>query len=1100
LNAGITAYIDNYDCYSVFTAPADKLVRFTTIVQNTEANYDFIWLYNAATKNSQILYFSGPTITAPGVWTTTGNSMTIQFHSDGSNTGVGVVARIDFVNKPTISIASSLSASPRSSLSSRGSLSPSVSSRKSVIESSSASISMSGLASASPPNFIYQCSNGVFQTGTGGTITCPHNYIIASVVALGGGPNGLFGTCGSYSLVACGPSLYDFTDPTNVICAGKSSCTFPANIQVYPDYCIGYQKYWHVTAQCVPIPISLSATYSMTTTHTYTAAPSSTAYISLSGSASGSHSSYVSSRSTPSDIISFSTRASMRQTQSLLGTSSSSISSKESLLTSRSIQTSPSSAPTPRAKGPPPPLPNDLTKISLDNLNFMFNDMASYDPALLHGSLHKLGMAAMQQSGGEFGVSTDTFNLKVKALDPAAPAALNIGGTAASLPPLSSLGLASGSAASMIQWTTNPYASQSSLQTDTPTLSLSVIDSTGSEVSVSNLSTPISFSWSLNTSDPRFQPPPVYLVRCDKNELYVQKSGIYQRSTGAIQSVYGSWSVPCLLDVWRPLNCTDFSDGSVKMLECPKPIYTPNCLYWSTNTSSWSSDGCTPTVTNGTMNCKCTHLTDFSSRITAIGEANTAVFANAANVYSLSGLTVYAEWFGIFGGIAAFTLLLGMLALRIDNVTNKKYVKQLCRDTVINQVFDNAPNSAIYIYDKDSNKKCKKIIKQSKQIKEEVKINLFHRICLQHTRLQFLFRYDPRLARIFRLLAIFTVQYHALFVTAFLYGFTYGGDGKSPMAWYDIIALSLITSLLNIPVIKLIMTSLNTIGLKEYEFKFPLLCEEYRRRVEFEKLALIYKKKCGAIKENDDSDELMKLDELEGGDEDSCMNLFFIYFCCRSSNRVQANSLNNLSKKELLVKMIKLLKEKYPAIQLRNSFWSNLPCHTPEAWLFLFCATGWLVWCLNFLLLFAASHKKDVGENIMISYATSEITTVFISQPLTILFSYLFFKGIHKYDKYIPKSLHKYILIITKYNLPHLYYFSNPWVNTAQSIFTSKFAYSLFVRCPAIASNTNELNYAPIKAVIFEKQEDSKCEIEELYNNIMDMKHQLHLREQEEFR
>jgi hypothetical protein len=66
--------------------------------------------------------------------------MTIQFHTDDSNTGVGVVARVEFINKPTMSIASSLSASPRSSLSSRASLSSSDSPRD----------SLSSLASRSP--------------------------------------------------------------------------------------------------------------------------------------------------------------------------------------------------------------------------------------------------------------------------------------------------------------------------------------------------------------------------------------------------------------------------------------------------------------------------------------------------------------------------------------------------------------------------------------------------------------------------------------------------------------------------------------------------------------------------------------------------------------------------------------------------------------------------------------------------------------------------------------------------------------------------------------------------------------------------------------
>jgi hypothetical protein len=475
------------------------------------------------------------------------------------------------------------------------------------------------------------------------------------------------------------------------------------------------------------------------------------------------------------------------------------------------------------------------------------------------------------------------------------------------------------------------------------------------------------------------------------------------------------------------------------------------------------------------------------------------VFANAANVYSLSGLMVYAEWFGVFGGIAALTFLLGMLAMRIDTIANKKYVNELCKDPIINRVFDNAPNSAIYIYDKDSNKRCKKPIKSSKT--KAADVNLCHRIFLQHTRLQFLFRYDPRLARIFRLLAIFAIQYHALFITALLYGFTYGADGKSQMLWYDIIALSIITSLLNIPVIKLIMTSLNTVGLKEYQYKYPLLCEEYKRYVEFEKLALIYKEKTSNVvtKESESDDTLDRIKNVDSmandGDNDSYLDMFLLYFCCRGSKEAEDDSLNKLSSKQLLVKMIKIIKARYPGIELQNPIWSFLPCHTKEGWLFLIGSVGWLVWCLNYLLLFAASHKRDVGENIMISYATSEITTVFVSQPLMILFTYLFFKAVHSYSNYIPAFLRKYLLIASKYNIPHLYYFSNPWAQTAQSAFTSKFAYSLFVRCPALASNTNELTYAPMKAIIRDVEKEEKCEVEKLYNDILNIKNELQLRE-----
>jgi len=757
---------------------------------------------------------------------------------------------------------------------------------------------------------------------------------------------------------------------------------------------------------------------------------------------------------------------------------------------------SPSSLATPKPKGPPPPLP-PLANLSLSDLENIFNDLSSYDPTKLQGALNTLGMAALSKANGsEFGVDTEAFSLKMKALDPAAPANLNIGGTKMALPPLSSLG--KGLAASMIQWTSNPYADQSSAVTDTLPLSLNVLGSDGKQLDVNNLTTPIVFGWTLDTSIPKFQTPPLYMADCLKNELYIKYDKIYEPYGDAIMKASGAWNVPCLLDVWRPLNCS--AGDHYKILECPKPILTPNCLYWNTNTSRWSSDGCTPYITNTSILCSCTHMTDFTSRIDAVGEANKAIFANAGNVYSLEGLLKYANWYGIFGGIALATLLLGILATRIDILATKQYVKQLCQDPVIQTVFDNAPNSAIYVFDKNSTKKCKKV--KPIVAKKPPRVNLCQRVCQQHSRVQFLFRYDPRLARIFRLMALFTIQYHSLFVSALFYGFTYGSSMKtsesSDMAWYEIIILSLVTTALNVPVVSTVLWALNIIGLREFKYKFPLLFEEYNRRASFEKYALIYlDKKAEATQGSSVNDAADNV--LDFADEDSLQQLIMMYLCCRpvkdEDEEDKDAHLTRLSKKELLVKMIKVIKAKYPGCEVYDSFWSYMPCHTFEGWLFLCCSAGWLAWCLNYLLLFAAAHERSVGESVMVSYATSELTTVFLSQPITIIFSYFAYKLIGKYGKYLPNTLQRLLTQSTKKNIPAVYFFSNPWANTAESAFTSKFAYSLFVRCPALASNTNELAYAPTRAIAHDiEMTPPLCKVEQLYRTTMEIKEDLRLR------
>jgi hypothetical protein len=501
-----------------------------------------------------------------------------------------------------------------------------------------------------------------------------------------------------------------------------------------------------------------------------------------------------------------------------------------------------------------------------------------------------------------------------------------------------------------------------------------------------------------------------------------------------------------------------------------------------------------------------------------MAESNKALFANAANVYSLSGLLQYAQWFGIFGGIAGLTILLGFLAMRIDTLTTKKYVKSLCQDPTIRTVFDNAPNTAIYTFDAKSTKTGTKPLKVTKlptvqKIKDEKEadkvntkpLSLCQRVMQQHSRLQFLFRYDPRLARVFRLLALFTVQYHSLFITALFYGFTYGAAGKAGMMWYDVVALSIITSLLNFPVVSLILSSLGKIGLAEFKFKFPLLHEEYMRRSRFEKYALKYLENKEESKGADEAIDKSSLEKgeafamMDGGDEESLLDLAMMYLCCKApkdeeDHESESKRLNNMSQKELLVKMITVFKAKYPSCEVYDSFWSYMPCHTMEAWLFLICAGGWLAWCLNYLLLFAASHPNSVGQEVMISYATSELTTVFITQPVTILITYCLFKLTQKYGLSLPLWIQRFVLIRVKKGVPPLFHFSNPWSHLEASSLTSRFAYSLFVKCPATASNTNELAYAPTKAIVHNDEHDEVCPVEELYKEIMGVKAELELR------
>lgn len=91
--------------------------------------------------------------------------------------------------------------------------------------------------------------------------------------------------------------------------------------------------------------------------------------------------------------------------------------------------------------------------------------------------------------------------------------------------------------------------------------------------------------------------------------------------------------------------------------------------------------------------------------------------------------------------------------------------------------------------------------------------------------------------------------------------------------------------------------------------------------------------------------------------------------------------------------------------------------------------------------------------------------------------------------------IQRLVIIRVKKGVPPLFHFSNPWQHLEGSSLTARFAYSLFVKCPALASNTNELAYAPTKAIVHDDQDDEICPVEELYKDIMGVKADLQIRD-----
>jgi hypothetical protein len=714
----------------------------------------------------------------------------------------------------------------------------------------------------------------------------------------------------------------------------------------------------------------------------------------------------------------------------------------------------------------------------MGQINGLFGTLALYDPTLIHDSLQKLGMAGLAAGGGApLSISTDAFAMQIAPIA-AGAGALATEGVKVGLPPLKSA-FPDAAGAVLINWATAPYADSTQALPDSSTISLTLLNSGGGSIAVSNLSTPISLSMDLNLAadDWRLQVPPTYFVRCDIGQILVQTGSLYSVFTGGVVYPDGVVSVPCIQNIWYNHTC---STGAFLNITCPAPIITQRCLYWNTNLSSWSSDGCVASGNYKTLTCHCTHLTDFSARIDAVVADNKAVFANAAAVYSLEGLIRYAAWYGIFGGIAVVTVILGAIVCRIDYFSTVKYIKALISNRYLVEILQLAPNVPIYIYDDLSTmhemtksrghrrQRSALVVRET----EPPKLTLCQRILQQHNRISFFFRYDPRLNRIFRLLSLAVIQFHSLFVTALLYGFTYAGG---PMAWHDIVLLSVITTGLNLPVLRLLLWSVNSIGALEFRFLYPVLYAEYHRRVEFERVALIYLANKHASAHTaaaaDNGDVMAAVADAEHMDADNddigdvMLDYLFMYLlCCFSRKRAEDEDLSELSQRQLLKRMALNIRESYPYIEAYGTNWGWLPCQTWQGTAFIIGCLGWLAWCLNYLLLFASAHSQSTGEQILTSYAISELTTVFLSQPLIITFMVGLYWTVNRFKAYIPERVRRLLLVNSVGRIPSLFYFSDPWVKQTKTAFTSEFAYNIFVKCPAAVSGANELAYAPMKA------------------------------------
>jgi len=325
------------------------------------------------------------------------------------------------------------------------------------------------------------------------------------------------------------------------------------------------------------------------------------------------------------------------------------------------------------------------------------------------------------------------------------------------------------------------------------------------------------------------------------------------------------------------------------------------------------------------------------------------------------------------------------------------------------------------------------------------------------------------------------MQFNSLFATAFLYGFSFGS--KKGLNTEDTILLSLLTALVTVPCVRIGLYYLNTVGLKEFQYQFPLLYDEYMRRVEFEDIAsaLYIQEK----KEETTSHEILDMASKEE-EESTLLRVLGLMTVCKKEKKEEKGIVEERS--VVLKKLAACIQREYPKFYTYSPTWELLPCHTLHGWMFLLASFGWIGWCLQYLLLFAAANSSSVGDGILTSFGSAELVTIFITQPFSVLVSTIVLIILHKYKGHLPWPLSMIASVNTKNSIPSMYFYSNPLNHHTHTVLSSEFAHTIFMDIPSKASGIDLFSTAPIKSIlssINKEEETPDRRIEELYYSMV---------------
>jgi hypothetical protein len=357
------------------------------------------------------------------------------------------------------------------------------------------------------------------------------------------------------------------------------------------------------------------------------------------------------------------------------------------------------------------------------------------------------------------------------------------------------------------------------------------------------------------------------------------------------------------------------------------------------------------------------------------------------------------------------------------------------------------------------NKRNRELKKITKQEKNENSILLliklwWKRLLYQHNYFSIFFKYDPQSPRIYRIFFIFTLISHTLFMSALLYGYmnntSINGSSVDPATPLETIVLSVITSLINVPVLNFAMSALLQAGKSEFAWRYPFIYREIQK-------IIIFEEEYSKIKNNKSSDTSIN-NEINNEDEGNIIiNILTQYIfqgCFKKKDKITESNIDEIIIKRMDTELIKItdIPQKY-----RWYYSKYIPFHTLKSTITFFGCLGYLLWTINYLLLFSSNIQPSIQENILKSFGISQLFSIFLIHPITLLFTLLFS---WLYNKYIAKSKNVY---------KPLYFYSDPFTTNKSMGLTTHLSKSLFVTSIALSSinqPTDDRIIAPAKGLV----------------------------------